>query len=182
MATRAAQLPAADACGHALGNDLGWGLGVAFRAYGKAATALMASLPGGPRSYQVLTIASRDQPGTQLAVAAQLGIDRTVMTYLLDALERAGLLAREPDPNDRRARRIVVSKRGLALLADLDERLREVEASVLSALDEDERAVFRSLLQRVAAHVDAADPVEDPCALADGLGTHEAKRSARSSR
>ena len=153
MATQPAQAPPVDACAHALDNDLGWGLGVAFRAYGKAATAVMAS---------------RDQPGTQLAIAAQLGVDRTVMTYLLDALEDAGLVTREPDPTDRRARRIVVSERGVALLADLDERLRDVEARLLSALDDDERAAFRSLLRRVAAHLDAVDPVVDPCTLADG--------------
>jgi DNA-binding MarR family transcriptional regulator len=167
MAIQTQQPAPADACAHALGDDLGWGLGVAFRAYVKSATALMARLPGGPRSYQVLTIASRDQPGTQLAIAAQLGVDRTVMTYLLDALEKARLVAREPDPNDRRARRIVVSKRGLALLAELDEQLRDAEAGVLSALDEEERAVFRSLLRRVATHVDAVDPVTDPCTLAN---------------
>jgi DNA-binding MarR family transcriptional regulator len=163
VATQTAQTTPVDACAHALDNDLGWGLGVAFRAYGKAATAVMASLPGGPRSYQVLTVASLDQPGTQLAIAAQLGVDRTVMTYLLDALEGAGLVTREPDPTDRRARRIVVSKRGVALLADLDQRLRDVEARLLSALDGDERAAFRSLLRRVAAHAHALDPVGDPC-------------------
>jgi DNA-binding MarR family transcriptional regulator len=163
MATQPVLTPTPGACAHALGNDLGWGLGVALRAYGKAATAVMASLPGGPRSYQVLTVASRDQPGTQLAIAAQLGVDRTVMTYLLDALEEAGLVTRAPDPADRRARRIVVTRRGAALLADLDERLRDVEARVLSALAEDERATFRSLLQRVAAAADALDPVADAC-------------------
>jgi DNA-binding MarR family transcriptional regulator len=163
MAIQPVLTPTPEGCVHALGKDLGWGLGVTFRAYGKAATAVMASLPGGPRSYQVLTVASRDQPGTQLAIAAQLGVDRTVMTYLLDALEEADLVTREPDPTDRRARRIVVTKRGAALLADLDERLCEVEARVLSALDDDERTTFRSLLQRVAAHADALDPVVNAC-------------------
>jgi DNA-binding MarR family transcriptional regulator len=165
-ATQTGQTAPVDSCAHALGDDLGWGLGVAFRAYIKAATAVMVSLPGGPRSYQLLTIASRDRPGTQLALAGLLDVDRTVMTYLLDALEGAGLVTREPDPTDRRARRIVVTKRGVALLADLDKQLRDVEANLLSALDDDERAAFRSLLQRIAAHVDALDPV-DPCSLAD---------------
>jgi DNA-binding MarR family transcriptional regulator len=144
-------------CG-ALGNDLGWALGAVFRSYVKAATAVMAELPGGPRSYQVLSAAAHDQPGTQLALAAQLGVDRTVMTYLLDALEEAGLVTREPDPADRRARRIVLTKRGAKLLAALDRRLGEVEAHVLSALDPDERSTFRALLTRIATRADTLDP------------------------
>jgi len=163
MTTRA--VPVSPACAKALGDDLGWALGAVFRSYVKAATEVMADLPGGPRSYQVLAAAARDQPGTQLALAARLGVDRTVMTYLLDGLAEAGLVTREPDPSDRRARRIAVTKRGATLLADLDKRLALVEAQVLAALDPDERTTFRSLLQRIAAHAEAVDP-DGMCDLA----------------
>jgi DNA-binding MarR family transcriptional regulator len=151
-------VPISPACAKALGDDLGWALGAVFRSYVKAATEVTADLPGGPRTYQVLAAAARDQPGTQLALAARLGMDRTVMTYLLDELEAAGLVTREPDPADRRARRIAVTKPGARLLADLDKRLARVEAHVLAALDFDERTTFRSLLQRVAAQAEATDP------------------------
>jgi DNA-binding MarR family transcriptional regulator len=145
-------------CTHALRDDLGWGLGVALRAYAKAAGAVMERLPGGPRSYQVLTVAGRDRPRTQLALATQLGVDRTVMTYLLDALETAGLVEREPDPDDRRARRVVVTRKGARLLSTIDRRLARAEADVLAPLDAAERATFRGLLQRVATHADTLDP------------------------
>lgn len=36
-------------CEDALADDLGWGLGMIFRAYVKAAHAAVADLPGGPR-------------------------------------------------------------------------------------------------------------------------------------
>lgn len=156
------------ACG-VLGQDLGWALGAVFRSYLKAATAVMAELPGGPRSYQVLSAAAHDQPGTQLALAARLGVDRTVMTYLIDALEEVKLVTREPDPADRRARRIVLTKRGAKLLAELDRRLGDVEAHVLSALEPDERTTFRALLERVASRADALDP-GSPCDLAAECG------------
>jgi DNA-binding MarR family transcriptional regulator len=169
VATLQAQTPDIEACAHALNADLGWALGVVFRAYVKAATSNMAQLPGGPRSYQVLATASRDQPPTQLALAQQLGVDRTVMTYLLDALEEAGLVRREPHPTDRRARRIVVSRRGVTLLGKLDEQLRQVEANVLAGLSEDERTTFRSLLQRVATQADALDPVASACDVVEEI-------------
>ena len=88
-----------------LAGDLGWGLAVTFRAYVKAADAATAGMPGGHRGYQVLCAAARDEPGSQAAMAQRLGIDRTVMTYLLDDLEAAKLVERQPDPADRRSRR-----------------------------------------------------------------------------
>ena len=75
-------------------------------------------MPGGPRGYQVLASAAVEGPRTQLALAQQLGLDRTVMTYLLDDLQKAGLVERRPDPADRRARRVVLTDAGRARLCD----------------------------------------------------------------
>ena len=115
----------------ALADDLGWGLGTVFRAYVKAAHDAVADLPGGPRGYQVLSAAAQGAVGSQLALAQHLGVDRTVMTYLLDDLEAGGLIERRPDPADRRARRIVATQKGNELLTNLNDRLRAAEALVL---------------------------------------------------
>src|SRR6266699_2789112 len=122
---------AADCC--TLKNDLGWALGALSRSYLQAVAATFADVPGGPRGYQVLAAAARDEHGSQLALAQHLGVDRTVMTYLLDSL-----IERRPDPADRRARRVVATARGRALLGELGERLRAAEDQVLSGLDRDE--------------------------------------------
>ena len=153
----------------ALGDDLGWALGVMFRAYVKAANASFADVPGGPRGYQVLAAANRCAPRSQQELAHHLGVDRTVMTYLLDDLERAGLVERHPDPADRRARRIAPTERGRALLGDLDTRLGVAEQQVLGGLTAAGRRQFRGLLGQAAAHVNAADPVTGACALAGGV-------------
>ena len=145
----------ADGC--ALSNDLGWALGVLSRSYVKAVAATFADVPGGPRGYQVLAAAARDEHGSQLALAQHLGVDRTVMTYLLDSLAEAGLIERRPDPADRRARRVVATARGRALLGELGERLCAAEDQVLAGLDHDEdRQAFRTLLQRLAVHAATA--------------------------
>ena len=73
-------------CVGALAGDLGWGLGVVLRAYAKAAFTAVADLPGGPRGYQILSAAAQGAVSSQLALAQHLGVDRTVMTYLLDDL------------------------------------------------------------------------------------------------
>lgn len=158
----------------ALGNDLGWALGVLFRTYLKTATTVMADLPGGPRGYQVLTAAAREVAGTQLALANRLGIDRTVMTYLLDDLEKAGLITRQPDPADRRARRVVATERGGELLCELDTKLGRAEEQLLAGLPEGERATFRDLLQRLAGQVNAFDPVHSACSIAQDIAATDA--------
>jgi DNA-binding MarR family transcriptional regulator len=149
-----------------LQSDLGWALGAVLRAYAKAGGPLLAGVPGAHRGYQVLAAACGAED-TQLALANKLGVDRTVMTYLLDDLERAGLVERKPDPADRRARRIVVTDSGRTTLRELRGKLAHVETGVLSALAEPERAVFRDLLRTVATRVGLHDPHGDACAVVE---------------
>ncbi|MFC4044160.1 MarR family winged helix-turn-helix transcriptional regulator [Dactylosporangium siamense] len=152
-----------------LQSDLGWALGVVLRAYAKGAGHVIAGVPGGPRGYQVLAAAASGAEGTQLALANKLGVDRTVMTYLLDDLEQAGLIERRPDPADRRARRIVATDAGRATMCELQGKLEHVETRVLGALAEPERAIFRDLLRKLATRVDEHDPLADACTMVEEL-------------
>ena len=153
----------------ALDGDLGWTLGVVFRAYVKASNAVMDDLPGGHRGYQVLTAAARDEAPSQSALGAQLGIDRTVLTYLLDDMERADLVARKPDPADRRTRQIVATEPGRALLCALERRLGGAEAHILAGLPAKDQRTLKSLLTRLAAHANALDPVDSTCAVVQDI-------------
>lgn len=154
------------ACRGALSDDLGWALGAVFRSYAKAANAAFCDVPGGPRGYQVLQACARSDPRSQLELASHLGVDRTVMTYLLDDLEGARLIERHPDPADRRARRIVATTAGRELLGDLGRRLSAAEDHVLAGLDsQEDRQAFRSLLRRVATHAGVPDPGRDSCTI-----------------
>lgn len=161
--------PDTEACSSALDSDLGWALGAVFRAYVKSAEAAVADLPGGPRGYQVLAAAARDLPGSQLALAHQLGIDRTVMTYLLDDLERAGLVERRPDPADRRARRVTATERGRERAEQLERELRRCEDHVLAPLPAADREQFRGLLQRLATAADREHPVGNACDVVEEM-------------
>jgi DNA-binding MarR family transcriptional regulator len=153
----------------ALDGDLGFTLGVVFRAYVKATNAVVGDLPGGHRGYQVLTAATRDRPESQSALCQQLGIDRTVMTYLLDDLERADLVVRRPAPTDRRTRHVVATEHGRARLTDLDLRLAHAEAQVMSALPKVDQETFKDLLSRLAAHVNELDPVDNACTVVEDI-------------
>ena len=158
-------------CVGALAGDLGWGLGVVLRAYAKAARDSVADLPGGPRGYQILSAAAQGAVSSQLALAQHLGVDRTVMTYLLDDLEAAKLIERRPDPADRRARRIVATQLGTELLATLDDRLRAAEAHLLAPLDPETRETFRAQVRLLATRADDLDPPGSPMGRAQEMST-----------
>jgi DNA-binding MarR family transcriptional regulator len=91
------------------------------------------------------------------------------MTYLLDDLEAASLIERHPDPADRRARRIIATQTGNELLTSLNDRLRAAEAQLLAPLDADTRPTFRAQIALLATQLDAVDPPDSPCDLADGV-------------
>lgn len=150
-------------------DDLGWRLGVLFRAYLRAADAATAGIPGDHRGRQLLAVAAREEPRGQSALAQRLGIDTTLLTYLLDALTEAGLVERRPGPGDRR---IVATARGRELLAEADHRMALAEDQVLSGLGDADRATLRALLGRLATGLHAADPVDDPCLMMSEIGSH----------
>ena len=155
--------------------DLGWALGAVLRHYLATAGEAVADVPGGGRGYLVLATAGRGEPKSQLALAQHLGVDRTVMTYLIDGLEQAGLVERRPDPADRRARRIVITDRGRSLLDDVRERMHDVEEHVLAPLAEADRATLRTLLRRLATAVAPADP----CLVMETILTSNDARARR---
>jgi MarR family transcriptional regulator, transcriptional regulator for hemolysin len=149
--------------------DVGWSLSVLLRALRAAVNAAVGDVPHGPRGYQLLTTVVHDQPPSQLALAEHLGIDRTVMTYLIDDLEAAGLVERRSNPADRRQRKVVATDAGRRTLAELERGVRAAEDHVLGALRPGERDTFRTLLRRVACDVRDVDLATDPCTLVDDV-------------
>ncbi len=162
--------------------DLGWALSAITRSYLRAARDAVADLPGGARGYLVLAVAGQGEPRSQLALAQHLGVDRTAMTYLLDDLEAAGLVERRPDPADRRARRVVPTPDGLALLREVKATLRDVEDGLLAPLDEEERVVLRGLLRRLATNVAPANPCEIAREFAESGSARPARPRRHSAR
>lgn len=143
-------IAAAAASGSAPCGDLGWAISMVFRTFRQLASVSLADLPGGPRGYLVLSAVAQDLPRSQLALAQQLAVDKTAMTYLLDALEAADLVERRPDPADRRQRQIVLTSTGRTALAEFGGRLAEAEQRLLSSLAPEEAYAFRQFLDRVA--------------------------------
>ena len=153
----------------AVPGDLGWNLAMVLRGYQQRFETAVDGLPGGVRGYQVLsTVIHRDLPSQQ-AIGAHLAIDRTVLTYLLDGMVEAGLVARIPDPADRRARKIVATDAGTQELARYESRVATAEAGVLAGLPGDDAESLAALLCTLATSVHRADPTASPCEAVNKL-------------
>lgn len=135
--------------------ELGWSLQAMSQGFSRISTGAVADVPGGPRGYQVLVAVTTEDPTSQLVLAQRLGIDKTAMTYVVDALERESLVERRPDPQDRRIRQVLPTPHGRALLASARAALREVEGVLLRGLSAKEQSQLRRLMARVA--LDAGD-------------------------
>src|SRR5882757_549630 len=67
--------------------------------------------------FSLLMSLNRPQPPPMSAVASLLAMDRTTLTAALKPLERRGLVIVAADPADRRSRLMVLTPKGMTLLA-----------------------------------------------------------------
>ncbi|MET9934808.1 MULTISPECIES: MarR family transcriptional regulator [unclassified Streptomyces] len=85
-------------------------------------------------------------------LSATLMITTGGMTGRLDRLERAGLLDRSPDPNDRRGLRVTLSERGRELVdRAVADGLAEQRAALEAALGTEEAEQLAGLLRKLLA-------------------------------
>jgi len=101
------------------------------------------------RDLGVLRVIAGGEARSQQEVAAVLGVDRTSMVALLDALERRGIVARKPSEHDRRRNVVELTQDGRNLFQRAEQRNTEVEQAFTAALGDAGRAELRRALQAV---------------------------------
>lgn len=79
---------------------------------------------------------------TQAALAEAIGADKTRIISTLDRLQDAGLISREPDPRDRRARILAITARGAEVCDAVRSAIQANEDRLLARLTADERHAF----------------------------------------
>jgi DNA-binding MarR family transcriptional regulator len=87
----------------------------------------------------------------QIGLAARLGIDRNNTSLLIDHLEAKGLVERQVNSADRRARLLHLTKKGERLFERLRPAMLAVNDRILAPLERAEREVLLDLLIRVIA-------------------------------
>lgn len=103
------------------------------------------------REYAVMLLLEAHQHLWQSQIAEALGLDRTTVTYLVDALEKRDWVARRRDPADRRAHVVGLTEAGEKALADIKPAVVEAKKELLAPLSEQEQDQLRDLLVRLIA-------------------------------
>lgn len=110
--------------------------------------------------YVVLNALDGGPARTQAALAQAIGADKTRIIGVLDELQHAGLITREPDPADRRARLLSITPAGHQVRAATQAEIQANENRLLASLPAADRRAFLRAAQALSAlaHDEAAVP------------------------
>lgn len=125
-------------------------------ALGRLTKALHAAIDVPLRDHWVLTFIAENADLTQKKVGEALGIDRSEVVRLIDALERADLVERSRDGKDRRKYRLRITEAGRKQCKRTDKLIADATARVLDRLDAEEQATLHRLA--LAALGEPPDP------------------------
>jgi DNA-binding MarR family transcriptional regulator len=108
-------------------------------------------------AYHLLSRLATDGPGRLSALAVDMGVDLSVVSRQVAALEAAGLVVRTPDPSDRRASRVAATDAGVDLFHRNRAELRRKLRVLLADWTEAERIEFARLMRRFNEALTAHD-------------------------
>jgi DNA-binding MarR family transcriptional regulator len=104
------------------------------------------------RELGILLVIAGHEPGSQQQAAQRLGVDRTTMVALLDALEDKGLVSRHPAAQDRRRNVVELTDAGRDTVRRAGKASERAEAALLAPITAQEGERLRDALQAILAH------------------------------
>jgi MarR family transcriptional regulator for hemolysin len=112
--------------------------------------------------------------GSQRELAAAVGVREATLTHHLNAMERAGLLSRRRDPDNRRVHVVELSDAGEAMFVSLREVALGFDKRLRRGITADQTRALADLLGRLAANVDGAGSAQSPW---QGLAEQQPRRA-----
>jgi DNA-binding MarR family transcriptional regulator len=105
--------------------------------------------------HHVVLSAVRDlAPVAQADLGRSVGLDPKDLVGILNDLQSAGLVVREPDPQDRRKNAVSLTDEGARMLKRCEKAARKANDELLTPLSEAERDRFMGLLVRISGTAD----------------------------
>ncbi len=101
-------------------------------------------------AYAVLLGLGEGPVRTQAALAQAIGADKSRVIPVLDELQERGLIARRPDPTDRRVRLVEITPAGADLRDRTQRAIQAAEETYLGRLDPADRGAFLRALQTLS--------------------------------
>ena len=103
---------------------------------------------------------------TELAEIMEVG--KVTIGGLIDHLEAAGYVERRPDPNDRRAKRVVITQKGREAMTQMSEVGRRLNISVLDGIAPEDVKIAEEVLAKMKSNILAI--LKEQGADASGIG------------
>lgn len=85
----------------------------------------------------------------QSELADQLCVQPATLTRMIDRMEKAGYIRRQPDPDDQRVSRVYLTDNGRALQKEIEAVWMTLETISFANLTTDERVLLRRLMLQV---------------------------------
>jgi MarR family transcriptional regulator, transcriptional regulator for hemolysin len=123
------------------------------RVAGRAFDETLAAMGGSLGTWLVLMSLQGRVPGAQRELAAAVGIEGPTLTHHLNRMERAGLVTRRRDPENRRAHLVEMTEEGRTLFTQLLGEVIEFDARLRAGFTADEIERLRGYLDRILANV-----------------------------
>jgi DNA-binding MarR family transcriptional regulator len=113
---------------------------------------------------KVLLYLSKNEGASQVRLCDLTDIEPMMMVRILDRMEADKLLERRPDPADRRARRLYLTRRAAPLLDEID-RISEITRNeIFAGVSKAQRQAFLKVLERVHENACALEAATPPAA------------------
>ncbi|MGH6654295.1 MAG: MarR family winged helix-turn-helix transcriptional regulator [Actinocrinis sp.] len=130
-----------------LANRLGYLLKHAQERLTELTSAALAPYGLSGRELAVLLVLADGEPASQQEAAGRLGIDRTSMVAMVDALEAKDLVERRPHPADRRRNVVALTAHGRDTVKKATRASEEAEREFLKPLGQGAGPQFKAVLR-----------------------------------
>ena len=100
--------------------------------------------------YVLLSYLAEEDGITQKELSARCSSDARTIGTMIELLEHKGLVKRQPDPSDGRARLVFLTKTGRARHTKLRKNSEEVRETLYGALEPEELEIVQKALDRIA--------------------------------
>jgi len=110
---------------------------------------VLAAAGGSSPTWQVLRALDAGDHRTQAELAAAIGVRQPTLTHHLDAMERAGLVARAREDGNRRVQRVTVTEPGRHLFLRLRRAAASFDGRLRAGLGDGDLAELRRLLDQL---------------------------------
>ena len=101
----------------------------------------------------VLSALSDEGLISQSALGSHMHLEGATVTHHIDRLEKLGLVRRKADPDDRRVRKLELTREGESLHKLLVSAMRDFEQRVFAGVSDRQKSELRKTLGRISANL-----------------------------